>query len=222
MTTTDATELAAGLKTLIDASEDGNHDIAIRVLCAAIKAAGFKIEIDVDDDSPDDMNSDGSYWVVSTHRLLIGGNDMIEGAEVAEWTRCSRGHYGSQGQRQLADSWEVEEDTDGGDKLPEAVGVALDALGIEDAIPDVDEPAQPNEERHGEWAVLHKNDYAVSDGRDTWGVVARYATQSDAEIACEAKWRGFTAATTQGSYGPEWCVGHLVGGEWQPIESDEE
>lgn len=214
--TTTTTELAAGLRTLIEA-EDASHDAAIVAVCEAIVSAGAEVHIEQDDDSPDALNGgDSPLWVVSTHRLCV------DGEVVAEWTRCSMGDYGAGShERHDSDTWRVVEDTDGGDTLPPAVAVALDALGLEDDIPDVPEPEAPAEVEDGEYAVLHKNDYAVSTGRDEWGVVSRHASADDARRACDASWRGFAAATTQGSYGPEWCVGVLSDGEWVPMSDDE-
>lgn len=215
-TASDVTELAAGLRSLIEDSDDGSHDAAIRAVCRAIAESGADLDIEQDDDGADALNG-GDYplWVVSTHRLTVAG-DMV-----AEWTRCAMGDYGAGShERHDSDSWRVVEDTNGGDRLPDAVAVALDALGLEDDIPDVEEPDASAEVEDGEYAVLHKNDYAVSGGRDAWGVVSRHESEDDARQACEACWRGFAAATTQGSYGPEWCVGVLEDGEWVPLPDD--
>lgn len=218
MTTNSTRELATGLRTMIEASEDGNHDAAIVAVCKVILAAGAKIDIEQDDDAPDALNGgDSPLWVVSGHTLTV------DGEEVAGWTRCAMGDYGAGShERHDSDEWLVVEYTDGGDTLPSAVKVALDALGMEDDLPDVEEPESPAEASEGEYAVLHKNDYAVSGGSDTWGVVSRHESEDDARKACEAKWREFEAATTQGSYGPEWCVGVLEDGEWKPVGCDDD
>ncbi len=205
----------ARLATML-ADEDSDED-AIREAASHLSGAGSTAEIETDDDSPDDLGNDtGSLWVVSTHRLLI------DGELAAEWTRYSVGHYGAQGQRHLADSWEVDEDTDGGDSLPDAVAIVLDAFGLEDEFPGVPEPEGADEVEDGQWAVLNKNDYAVSTPPDSWEVVSRHASEEEARKACDACWRGFLAHTTQGTYGPEWCVGEMVDGEWQPTEDDDD
>ena len=80
----DATELATGLKTLIDANHDGDNDAAIEAVCKAIRESGCEVDIEIDDDEPDALNG-GDYplWVYSRRTLTV------DGETVAKWTRCS-------------------------------------------------------------------------------------------------------------------------------------
>jgi hypothetical protein len=219
MTATNVVELATGLKTLIETSEDGNQDAAIVAVCEAIKATGIKVEIDANDDEADDMNSEGSHlWVVSTHRLLIGGTETAEGEEIAEWTRCACGHYGQEGNQVFADSWTVDEDTNGGDQLPDAAAIALDALGLEDTIPDVEEPALASEEHEvdedGEYAV-----YWETVGDDAH-VVARYTTLEAAQAVAEEKSRGLAAKNPGGNLLCGYGVRVLENGKWVHTDAE--
>jgi len=214
----DIDELAVGLRHLIAASDSGDNDAAIVVLCRSLLAESANIDIEIDDEEPEALNGgDEPLWVVSNRTLTVNGES------VATWTRCAIGGYGvGSHERHNADTWLVEEDTEGGDVIPDAVKVAIDALGIEDDIPSVDEPDPPATNDDGEYAVLFRNNYAVSTGEDDWDVVSRHEDKSDAERACVAKGRAFRASTTEGSYGPEWCVGYLASsGEWLPCDDDD-
>lgn len=208
-------ELATALRDAID----GECEETIREACLAITRAGADVDIVQDDDGPEafDGGDSEALWVVSSHYLTVAG------VRVAEWTRCARGDYGDASRGQCyADTWCVREDTDGSDRLPAAVAVALDALSLDDELPDVPEPTAAVEDGDGDYAVLHKNDYAVSGGQDAWRVVSRHEDEDTARRACDACWRGFESATTAGSYGPEWCVGEMgEDGEWTPIPDDD-
>jgi nitrogen fixation protein len=128
-----ASEIANGLRTLIGSE---NCDDAIRAVATEIKRRGVRVDITSDDEEAEAMDPyyDTTLWVVSNRTL------EIDGVTVAEWTRCAVGRYGEAG------DWCVEEDTNGNDKLPDNVAVALDALKMTDEIPDVEEPALATDE----------------------------------------------------------------------------
>lgn len=152
---------------------------------ALVGAGAWSIE--TDDDAPDDCNSGGdSLWVVSRHQLTLDGD------VVAEWTRCSVGSYGGNGgPGTRPDGWEVDEDTNGGDRLPDGVEVLLSALGLDDDIPDVPEPELASEtidaNPDGDYAV-----YWTTVGDDE-RVIERYTTREDAETIAAERQRSLRA-----------------------------
>jgi hypothetical protein len=193
-----------GMSITEQVEDDG---IPVDVVVESIRAAGGA-EIETSDDEPDDMNSDnGALWVVSNHRLLVAGK------KVAEWTRCSVGSYGASGTR--ADNWDVSEDTNGGDQLPERLSEILTELGLDDECPDVPEPDDPEDEIEtdvgGEWCV-----YWETVGDDDH-VVERYASEADAEKVCAAKDRALRGANP-GNLLCGYSVRQLVDGEWVHLE----
>jgi len=205
-------ELIVGLRALL---ETEGCDEAIRVVAAAIKAAGASAEIETDDESPDGLNSDDALWVTSTHRLLI------DGEQIAEWTRCAMGCYGEAGRQCSEDDWCVSEDTNGGDELPENIGVVLEALSLKDEIPDVPEPEKATEihdtDTDGEWAV-----YWETVGDDAH-VCQRYSTREAAEAVRNQRNREFSAANPSGggtSYLCGYGVRMLVDGKWVASECE--
>lgn len=210
-------ELANSLRTLIAASEDGNHDEGIRAVCAAIKAAGAKVEITTNDDSADALNGGESpLWVVSEHELTVDDEEPV-----ASWTRCAMGDYGEAGRQCSDDEWCVSEDTNGNDTLPEAVATALDAFGMEDELPDVPAPDLATETHEtaedGEYAV-----YWETVGDDDH-VVARYETLEAATAVCEQKNREFSARNPSGGGTTYLCgfgVRTLDGDKW--VRSEDE
>lgn len=207
------TELARSLKALI--SSDDDCEAGIRLICAAIKDTDADIEIETDDGAAENLNNDDTAWVTSEHSLVI------DGETVAEWRRCARGHYGDQGRSEMVGVWCTEEDTDGGDGLPDAVEYALDALGIEDDLPAVPEPDAADEEHaqdaEGEYAV-----YWETVGDDE-GVLARYSDLDAARAVC-AQWdRQFRQRNPSGG-GTTMLCGHsvrqLIDGQWQAVEEE--
>jgi hypothetical protein len=190
-------------------AHDEDCAAAIRVVAAAIKATGVAVEIVAVDDSPDSMGADDCLWVASSRELVI------DGETVAEWSRCAMGAYGEPGRQCNDDEWCVSEDTGGGDRLPAAVAAALDALGIEDGIPDVPEPQKATEayeeDEDGAYAV-----YWETVGDDAH-VVARYADWHAAMAVCQQYNREFAARHPSGG-GTTYLCGYGVrewsGGEW--------
>ncbi len=194
--------------------DDGDDDVAILV-ARAIHKAGLTCEIETDDDSPDELDDSGSVWVTSTHKLTI------EGETVATWTRCSVGHYGEPGRQCSEDEWCEEEDTNGGDILPNNIDDVLKALGLDDSIPGVPEPTLADDiyetDDEGEFAL-----YWETVGDDA-GPRARYATIEAATAVCEQRNREFTAAHPCGGGSSLLCgfgVRQLVDGKW--IQCDDE
>lgn len=207
-TTTKTTELANGLRALLEAED---CDEAIATLARSLKSMGAECEIETDDEAPGDLGQDGVLWVTSTHRLIVAGE------EVADWTRCARGHYGDQGRTEYIDKWTVEEDTDGGDTLPEPYAVALRALGLEDDLPDVPEPPkatdlhQPSDD--GEYCV-----YWETVGDDE-GPLRRYDSYEAALAVCDQYQREFSARQQNALCG--YSVRVLVDGKWESAEDDD-
>lgn len=206
-TAINARQLAAALSTAIDEE----HDDIIRVLAAHVDRDA--IEIETDDDSPDDLGSEGVLWVTSTHTLLY------DGERISQWTRCSRGCYGSQGRSELVNVWCVDEDTDGGDTLPEMVELLLDALGIEDDLPDVPEPDKAtdtiSEDPDGEYCVYW--DTVLEDARP----LKRYSTLEDAIAVRDQLDREFRQSNPSGGTTTYLCgygVRQLIDGDWCAIE----
>lgn len=200
-------ELVNKLRAML--ASDENCGAAVRVVAAAMKAAGVEAEITEEDGPPDALNEDDTLWVVSEHKLVI------DGETVAEWNRCSMGTYGEAGRQCSDDEWCVSEDTNGGDKLPETVAVALEALGLEDSIPDVPEPEKATdtheEDEGGGYAV-----YWETVGDDAH-VVARYSDRDAAEAVCAQKNREFSARNPSGGGTTYLCgfgVRELVNGKW--------
>jgi hypothetical protein len=206
-------EMIVGLRILLAAE---GCDEAIRVIARAIKTLGVEAEIKMDDDGPDNLNNDDEkLWVVSTHKLVIDGED------VAEWTRCSMGCYGEAGRQCSDDEWCISEDTNGGDELPDNVRVALDALGLEDNLPDVPEPEKATDtntpDADGEYCV-----YWETVGNDEH-VIQRYSTKEAAEAVCSQKNREFSASNPNGG-GTTYLCGYgvrvLVDSKWQRSEDE--
>jgi len=201
--TYDQSQLAYSIREAIENDRDDVVDILAKHIIASA------CEITTDDDDADDLAGDGgAMWVTSTHTLTI------DGVEVAEWTRCAIGRYGDQGRTEMVGVWCVDEDTDGGDELPEIVASLLGAIGMDDAIPDVPEPAEPNHpvDPDGEYCV-----YWETVGDDA-GPLHRYATQEEAEEMCEVYSRHFRAANPSGG-GVTMLCGHsvrqLIDGRWR-------
>lgn len=208
-------ELINGLRVLLASEED--CDEAIRAVAAVIKESGIVVEIDTDDDGPDAL-SGGDYplWVTSTHCL------KIDTEEVANWTRCAVGRYGEAGRQCSDDQWCIDEDTDGGDVLPDKVAVALDALGVDDDIPDVPEPDKADEihtpDPAGEYAV-----YWETVGDDAH-VVSRYESLDAAEAVCAQRNREFAARNPSGGGTTYLCgfgVRTLIDGKWVATNDQE-
>lgn len=184
------------------AIEDDRVDASVLAEMAAALAGDA--EIDSDDDDADDYYPECETVYATSERTLTA-----HGVKIAKWSRCSAGFYNDDHPNWGRGEWVCDECTDGGDMLPDRVSVVLDAIGLEDDIPGIAEPTLPSTDDSGEWAVVHKNDYSVSTGRDEWEIVAQYETKDDARAACQAKWRAFAAANSKGSYGPEWAVANL-------------
>jgi hypothetical protein len=204
-----ASELANGLRILIGSE---NCDDAIRAVAAEIKRRGVRVDITSDDGEADamDPDHDTTLWVVSDRAL------EIDGETVAEWTRCAVGRYGEAG------DWCVEEDTEGNDELPDNVAVALDALGLTDETPDVEEPTLATDEHtpdpEGEYCL-----YWETVGDDA-GPRARYTTREAAEAVCEQRNREFYARNPCGggtSYLCGFSARQLVDGKWVTGEEDD-
>lgn len=203
------TSLINGLRVLLESEE--KCGTAIRVLCKEIKRVGLEYELVEDDGEPEEFG-DGIY-VISEHHLVVGGE------EVAQWTRCSRGQYGSSTIQGREDEWYSLESTDGGDILPKNVAIALYELDLDDDIPLVPEPKKAREkhqeDKNGEYAVYWDT---VSDGA---GVVARYSDLSAAQEVCEQHEREFRSRNPQnGGYLCGYEVRQLVNGEWTKIEQE--
>lgn len=201
-------ELVNGLRLLL---ADEDCGAAIYAVAAAIRDSGAEVEIEIEtnDGDPEALNNDDALWVMSDHALLIDGD------EVATWQRCAVGDYGD-------DGWQVDEDTDGDDKLPDGVAVALNALGMEDSIPDVPEPPaadeQYTEDPDGEYAV-----YWETVGDDAH-VVARYASLEAAEAVCDQRNREFREANPSSGTSGYLCgysVRGLADGQWVAIDEDD-
>jgi hypothetical protein len=125
----DSDDLTALLRAAID---DDDEDRAVR----AARRLGGKdagAEIEESDDAPDDLGQAPALWVVSDRTLIVSG------VEVARWTRCTRGHWDDRG------SWDTDEDTNGGDRLPRVVASVLEVFGLDDCPPDCPEPTPPEE-----------------------------------------------------------------------------
>lgn len=185
--TMNASELSAGLRILLTTE---NCDEAIRAVAAAIKSAGIEVEITEDNGSPDALNDDETLWVTSSHELVI------DGETVAEWIRCAMGTYGEAGRQCSDDEWCVSEDTNGGDILPENVAVALEALGLEDSLPDVPAPELATDayepDADGEFCVFWET---VGDDAH---LIERYTTHEAAAAVCHQKNREFSARNPSG------------------------
>ena len=184
-------------------------DLDVSLVAQAMRDAG-DVAIDTDDGEPDALNGDDSLWVVSNHTLTVAGES------VAEWTRCSVGSWGGSGGGRC-DDWCVEEDTNGGDVLPERIAAILSELGLEDEIPSVPEPDSASdtidEDPDGEWCV-----YWTTVGDDDH-VVARYATEDDAQAVCDERQRKLSAKHP----GDLLCwyeVRSLADGEWVRGEAE--
>lgn len=188
-------------------SEDVEADLAAQVIEQLASVAGMEWEIEENDGEPAALNNDERLWVVSTHRLLLGGEC------IAEWTRCASGSWGACGQ--AANAWVEEEDTNGGDTVPERVQVLLDLIELEDDIPAVPEPASADEtiqpDPDGEYCVFWHTVFDESGNED------RYATQEDAEAVAAERDREFAAAHP-GQKIRGYGVRQLVNGEWVTIE----
>jgi hypothetical protein len=101
------------------------EEVSVSAVASIIAAINAKVRIVDDDGEPEALNEGSeSLWVVSTHEL------MVDGEAVAEWTRCSVGHWKD-------GFWDVEEDTEGGDVLPKRIEAILSELGLEDYIPSI-------------------------------------------------------------------------------------
>lgn len=207
------TNLIESLKDLI-ASEEIE---AATALARVLSDGGALAEIENDDDSPEALNGgEEPLWVVSRHRL------MIDAVQVAEWTRCAMGTWGEQGRQCSDDAWCVSEDTDGGDQMPDAVSAVLDAMGLEDEIPDVPEPDLAidtyEEDPNGEFAL-----YWETVG-DDGGPRRRYSTLEAATAVCSQRQREFDASNPRSGGTTYLCgfgVRHLVDGKWVQIDGDE-
>ena len=125
----DSSDLAALLKAAIDEDDEERAVRAARRLGG--KDAGAELE--ASDDEPDDLGQAPALWVIGERTLTVSG------VEVATWTRCTRGHWDEQG------SWDTDENTDGGDRLPRVVERVLEVFGLSDDLPDCPEPTAPEE-----------------------------------------------------------------------------
>jgi len=165
--------------------------------------------IEATDGSPEALNDDESLWVVSTHRLI-----SPSGEELASWTRCAVGYFYYDGE------WVVEEDTEGGDVVPEEVEEILAELGLEDEIPSVPQPAEPEEDPDGGWGL----GYTSTDPIGALPTVPgrRYATREDAEKARAAFYRVMRVNYPGGWIAPDAVLMKLdpLDEEWG-IESDD-
>lgn len=197
----DQSQIAESLKEALDEERDD----VIAILSQHVDKS--VCEIETEDGDAEDLSDSGALWVTSTHRL------MLDGVEVAEWTRCARGHYGDQGRSEMVGVWCTEEDTDGGDELPESVGMLLAKIGLEDSIPDVDEPDEPDHptDANGDYCV-----YWETVGNDA-GPLKRYATRKQAQDMCDVFERHFAQRNPSGG-GTTMLCGHsvreLIDGEW--------
>jgi hypothetical protein len=185
------------------------RDLDVSFVAQAMRDAG-DVAIDTDDGEPDALNGDDTLWVVSTHTLTV------DGEAVAEWTRCASGSWGGSGGGR-ADSWCVEEDTNGGDVLPDRIAAILSELGLEDEIPSVPEPDSASDtiddDPEGEWCV-----YWTTAGDDAH-MVARYATEGDAQAICDERQRALRAKHP-GDLLCGYEVRSLVDGEWVRTEDE--
>jgi hypothetical protein len=204
MTTTYDRSITETLTSMIECS-----DLPAALVAQVIRDAGGP-EIETSDDAPDALNGDEALWVVSTHTLVV---DRVA---VATWTRCAVGSWGGSGGGRV-DAWCVEEDTNGGDCLPERIEALLSALGIDDEIPSVPEPDSASdtvdEDPEGEWCV-----YWDTVGDDAH-VVARYATEGDAQAVCDERARALKASQP-GDLLCGYEVRCLVDSEWVRPESE--
>lgn len=188
---------------------------------AAVALAGLvdgylDVEIESMDGEAYALNGgDSPLWVVDDRRLLI------DGVRVAEWTRCAMGDWGEAGRQCSDDEWCVNEDTNGGDRLPEIVEAVLGVLGLEDDIPDVASPSLATDENEpdsdGEYAV-----YWETVGDDAH-VVTRYGSHEAAEAVCRQKNREFSARNPSSGGTTYLCgfgVRQLVDGKWQRVEAE--
>ncbi len=183
------------------AIEECHHDV-MEILAKHVDRDHIGIE-EADGDA-EDFGQPGKLWVVSEHRLIVGGY------EVANWTRCNSGGY-SNGQ------WETEEDTEGGDRLPFAVGRLLDLLGLEDSLPSVPEPETPDhpQDPAGNYCV-----YWETVGDDE-AVISRYATLEEASEMLEVYDRKFKSANPGVGYLCGYSVRVLDGDKWVGCDDDE-
>lgn len=186
---------------------DNEYDEIIEAMASHIDAD--LIEIETEDGEPESLDDSESLWVTSDHTLTY------DGETIAEWTRCSCGAYGHDG------TWSVEEDTNGGDRLPESVATLLAAIGCEDTLPDVPEPQADEQHRPdptGSYCVYWET---VGDDAGPW---TRYATYEEAAAVCGQRNREFAAANPSGSgttYLCGWSVRELVDGQWRAVEEEE-
>ena len=118
---------------VIDHDDEYDHTLEI--------CRGAVWSIEEDDDEPEQLNGpDGPTWVVSTHTL------RCDGLVIASWTRCAVGSWGGNGGPGThPDAWEVDEDDEGGDRLPDDIAELLESLRMKDYIPSVPEPDAPSE-----------------------------------------------------------------------------
>ena len=183
------------------------EELDAELVAQALSDAG-EVAIDEDDGEPDALNEDDTLWVVSAHSLTVAGET------VATWTRCACGSWGGSGGGRV-DTWIVEEDTNGGDRLPDRIAAILSELGIDDEIPSVPEPDSASdtidEDPDGEWCV-----YWTTVGNDAH-VVATYETEEDAQAVCDERQRAL-AAKHPGDLLCGYEVRSLVGGEWVRVE----
>ena len=190
----DQSQIAESIK---EAIESGRTDV-VRILSQYVDKS--VCEITTDDGEPEDLTGEGaSLWVESTHCLVI------DGMEVAEWTRCTFGTYGSQGRSEMVGVWCTEEDTEGDDGLPEMVKIILDTVGLEDEIPSLLESEVPNHpvDPNGEYCV-----YWETVGDDA-GPLKRYATREQASEMCDVFSRSFAQSNPSGGTTRMLC-GHSV------------
>lgn len=181
----------------------GKEIRAFRAVARALQETGRPITIAESDGEPEDLNAPTALWVVSEHKLMLGHTP------VAEWTRCSRGNYSPQ----QPYCWECEEDTEGGDYLPEHVKLLLQELGMGDEIPDVPEPTAPEpcgEEDAG--AAVWYSEWE----HEEWRVISYYETLTEAQRAASISSNEFRAAYPTGT-GHYWTAKRI--GE-RPGEGD--
>ncbi len=198
----DQCQIAESIK---EAIENDRTDVA-RILSQYVDKS--VCEITTDDTEPEDLNGDsGALWVISNHRLTI------DGVEVAEWTRCTVGMYGSQGLSEMVGVWCTEEDTEGVDGLPEIVEIILDAIGLEDEIPSVPEPEEPCHPVDPEGGYCVYWETVGDDARP----LKRYATREQASEMCDVFSRSFAQNNPSGGATRMLCghsVRELIDGEW--------
>ena len=192
----------------------GSADLAAKLINEIADSLGLEWSIHEEDGEAESLDADSdALWVVSTHTLMLGEH------RIAEWTRCGVGSWGGNGDTNLTapDEWDVGEDTNGGDTVPERVQWLLDVLEMEDAYPDVPAPTPADEriepDADGEYCI-----YWQTVGDDPH-VVGRYATADEAQAVAEAMARKLHSVH-RGQLLCGYEVRHFEDGEWRPLDAD--